>query len=98
MKLDCRSRSWSREKISSTPQPGLSETIMKRNTPALKQPRDIEIGGKVLMWVYRNSKTKWVIGEVVKKIGPVTYHVKVGNKIWKRHIDQMLEISNSNIN
>ena len=33
---------------------------------------------------------KWVPGEVVKRLGPLTYRVKVkSGDVWKRHIDHV---------
>ena len=34
--------------------------------------------------------SKWVRGTVHKKLGAVSYEVRVGTEVWKRHVDQLL--------
>ena len=34
---------------------------------------------------------KWLRGVIVRQLGSVTYEVRVGGQVWKRHIDQLLE-------
>ena len=38
-----------------------------------------------------SGEGKWVPGVVLEKLGPTLYRVRVRDKVWKRHIDQMLE-------
>ena len=46
-------------------------------------------GSPVMAKDFRRSNT-WVPGTVLRKLGPLTYSVDVGNcKIWKRHIDHL---------
>jgi len=43
------------------------------------------------VWV-RNIRdgSQWLPGEVCGKTGPVSYEVKVARQIWKRHADQLV--------
>ena len=46
-------------------------------------------GSPVMVRDYRGEK-KWISGTVLRKLGPVTYHVDVGKgQAWKRHVDQL---------
>ena len=47
------------------------------------------MGEAVLAENFRSSP-RWLPGTVFKRIGPVTYLVKVKNGCWKRHVDQLL--------
>ena len=48
-------------------------------------------GSSVLVHNY-NDGCKWIPGTVLKKLGPITYSVDVGNgRVLKRHIDQLLQ-------
>ena len=48
-------------------------------------------GSSVMVRNY-SDKDKWIPGTVLKKLGPITYHVDVGNgRVLKRHIDQLLQ-------
>ena len=33
----------------------------------------------------------WLRGVIIRKLGPVTYEVKVKGQVWKRHVEQLLE-------
>lgn len=44
---------------------------------------------------YRGKK--WLPGVITKRIGPVSYEVKVGDQIWRRHIDQIIARSKGEI-
>ncbi|CAH0730436.1 unnamed protein product, partial [Brenthis ino] len=62
--------------------------------------RELEIGKSVLARDYRSNSNKWMEGIVCKKLGPVTYLIKLLNTniIWKRHINQILDNQiNSNL-
>ena len=38
------------------------------------------------------QRGKWIPGVVLRKLGPITYNVEVGNgKVWKRHIDHLTQ-------
>lgn len=49
------------------------------------------IGQQVLARDYRQSKQKWQRGEILSKTGPLTYTVKIGHHVWRRHVDQLLD-------
>jgi hypothetical protein len=51
--------------------------------------RDFRIGETVCFRNYRNGP-RWLEGAVIKKIGIVRYKVKLGNKTFVRHVNQML--------
>src|SRR5690606_33627898 len=34
-------------------------------------------------------KQKWVVGRIVRPLGPRNYEVEVGSQVWKRHQDQI---------
>ena len=62
--------------------------ISKRYTNAEVRTREFEPDDPV--WV-RNctGKSKWIAGKVIIKTGPVSYKVKVGEQIQRRHLDQL---------
>lgn len=55
------------------------------------QPRELFIDQPVLCRDYRSTHPRWVEGTIFKKLGPVTYLIKLSHSdmIWKRHIDQI---------
>nr|XP_039266275.1 uncharacterized protein K02A2.6-like [Styela clava] len=73
--------------------PNLSNSMQKRTTPVQKPIRNLEVGNRVQVRDYRDPNRKWIHGVILKKLSPVTYRVKVGSMIWKRHIDQILDMS-----
>jgi len=58
--------------------------------------REFEIGERVMARDYRKPKACWINGVIVAKLGPMTYKVQVDELIWKRHVDQLRDISLSN--
>ena len=74
--------------------PDLRNVIRKKNTvmPSAKQ-RLFAIGEPVQVRNYRSRNGTWIRGVVVEKYGPHTY--KVGEYLWKRHIDQMCRLDQS---
>ena len=51
--------------------------------------REFEIGNSVWIRDFM-GKDKWVCGSVVKRLGPLTYVVKVmDGRVWKRHVDHL---------
>ena len=54
--------------------------------------RHFQVGQSVLV---ENNKPdpKWVLGTVLEKLGDTSYKVQVGDLIWKRHVDQLLQTS-----
>ena len=40
---------------------------------------------------------KWIQGIITERLGAVSHKVKVNGKIWRRHVDQLLAISNHGI-
>ena len=74
--------------------PDLRKRVAK---PAKLQPialkRQPSVGDPVLVPDYRKSQDPWVKGVVVAKLVPVTYRVQVKVFFWKRHIDQLKDLS-----
>ena len=74
--------------------PDLRKRVAK---PAKLQPialiRQLSVGDPVLVPGYRKSQDPWVKGVVVAKLGPMTYRVQVKVFFWKRHIDQLKNLS-----
>ncbi|XP_064483069.1 uncharacterized protein K02A2.6-like [Ornithodoros turicata] len=50
--------------------------------------RYFEPGQHVSVRDYRGTD-KWTTGLVLRRHGPLSYEVKVGDKVWRRHIDQL---------
>ena len=59
--------------------------------------RSFEAGEPVLARDYRNQRTAWTKGVIQDRLGPVTYRVQVGKLFWKRHIDQLRELTGSKV-
>ena len=51
--------------------------------------REFTVGQKVAVRDYRAKPHKWVTGTIYAKTGPLSYQVKVGGQIWRRHVDQL---------
>ena len=54
-----------------------------------KCQREFIAGSRVFIRKYC-SKEKWMPGIVLKKIGSSLYEVRAGEKVYRRHIDQIL--------
>ena len=69
--------------------------------PSSIQPRapkrQLSVGDPVLFREYRKSHNPWTKGVIISKLGPVTYRVQVEDFIWKRHIDQLKDLSGTKI-
>ena len=53
--------------------------------------RSFAIGQSVLVRDYRANNKKWCKATVLKQTGLLSYHVMISpHKIWRRHVDQML--------
>ena len=72
--------------------PGLvasRQTAQKTSHDGHARLRSFLIDSSVMVRDYRHP-TKWVPGVIVRKLGPVTYHVDLGGgNVVKRHIDQL---------
>jgi len=55
---------------------------------SLKGTRKLEPNQTVWARNYASNR-KWLKGVIIDVVGPLTYRVKVGEKLWKRHIDQL---------
>lgn len=71
--------------------PNLGERIERKNSAPHDKPaaRYLEVGDLTLTRDYRQRKETWVKGVVIKRLGPLTYLVQVGDLVWKRHVDQL---------
>ena len=63
-----------------------------RSTPC----RSFDVGDLVLCKNYASNFGKWIPAIILKKTGPLSYHVKLKDgRVWRKHIDQMLSRSES---
>ena len=67
--------------------------IVQQNTPK----RQLTVGDPVLVQDYRKIRDPWTKGVIVSKLGPVTYRVQVEDFFWKRHTDQLKDLSGTKI-
>ena len=77
--------------------PDVSEQVMRQQErqkaahDSHARFRELHIGQKVMVRNMRPGPT-WIPGEIVQKLGPVTYLVDVfSDKPWKCHVDQLKE-------
>ena len=52
--------------------------------------REFELNQPVLVADY-SSNSKWIPGVILSKLGPMNYEVLANNKVWKRHVNQILK-------
>ena len=52
--------------------------------------RSFNVGDAIYIRSY-NSREKWIVGIVKKTLGDCMYEVQVGDKIVRRHIDQIIK-------
>ncbi len=69
--------------------PDLANSIKKRTSSLNNKFRTIEVGSNVLVRDYRIHSNRYSQGIILHQLGPVTYQVRVGDQLWKRHIDQL---------
>lgn len=81
--------------------PDLGEHVSKKQGEQKKshdhhaKGREFFIGQRVLTRNLRRGP-RWVLGTVIERKGPLTYLVQViGGAIWKRHVDHLLQSSDS---
>ena len=83
--------------------PDVSNTVQDRQA-SQKQHHDkksreqhFQVGQSVLVENNR-PEPKWVVGTVLEKLGDVSYRVQVGTQVWKRHVDQLLQTTITQVN
>ena len=65
------------------------EAVRRQATQTTKaRNRSLMVEDSVWVRNYQGSP-RWLPGEVVTKLGPRNYKVKVRDQIWKRHLDQL---------
>ena len=58
-----------------------------------RKGRELVVGESVIARSYSVGE-KWLSGTIAEKLGPLSYSVKMDNGLlWRRHIDQLLEVS-----
>ena len=64
----------------------------KQHHDKRSKERHFQVGESVLV---ENNKPepKWILGTVVEKLGDISYRVQIGDQVWKRHVDQFLQTS-----
>lgn len=72
--------------------PDLSETVRTSQEKMCSRnrstPRSFDNGDPVVVRDYRGGD-KWTCGTVQSRTGPVSYKVKVNDRLWRRHTDQL---------
>lgn len=58
----------------------------KRNTSV----RQCEVGDKVQFKQFRNNKSFWGKGIIMKRLGSVSYEVRRNDKLYKNHINHII--------
>lgn len=83
--------------------PDLRSTVQNRQADQKSQhdkhskARSFKVGQPVIVRDFRLNSKKWIPGEVLSQLGPVTYIVEVENgKDLKRHVDHMRERFSNN--
>ena len=67
------------------------QATQKKHHDGHTKLRSLVVGSPVVVRDFRHN-SKWIPGTIVKKLGPVTYHVDLGGgNIVKRHIDQLVQ-------
>ena len=84
--------------------PNVKETVLKKQAEQKgyhdqhSHLRHFDIGQRVLARNYRPG-TKWVTGTIIDRLGSYrlgSYRVQIaGNKLWRRHVDQLLGVPDS---
>ena len=78
--------------------PDLRKKVAKPSSFQPRAPkRQLSVGYPVLTRDYRKSRDPWTKGVMISKLGPMTYCVQVEDFIWKRHIDQLKDLSGTKI-
>ena len=78
--------------------PNLRKKVTKPNKLQPSTPkRQLTVGDPVLVQDYRKGRDPWSKGVIVSKLGPVTYRVQVDSFFWKRHIDQLIDLSGTKL-
>ena len=53
--------------------------------------RDFFIGDEVWVRSHVKGKEKWILGKIIKQLGPVTFQVECSNAVIKRHVDHIIK-------
>ena len=69
--------------------PDIHKKIALQQKECTNSVRNFETGDQVWMRNYSFQGKKWIAGIVEQKTGPLSYVVKSGRNIHRRHIDQM---------
>ena len=66
------------------------QDLQKYHHDARNKAQDFDVGQSVMVENMRGGP-KWLPGTVLEKAGPVPYRVQVGDMVWRRHTDQLLQ-------
>lgn len=75
--------------------PSLEEKVVSKQYEQKKyhdqhaRERNFSVNQEVMVRNWREG-TKWVRGTVQRKLGALSYEVKVGSQVWRRHANQLL--------
>ena len=85
--------------------PDVSTTVQDRQASQKQhhdkksRERHFQVGQTVLVENNRpDHEPKWVVGTVLEKLGDISYRVQVGTQVWKRHVDQLLQTTITQVN
>jgi len=69
--------------------PDLRKKVEEKIEKPSTKVRTFEEDQEVMVKNY-SSGPKWVRGTILRQNGPLSYDVQVGSKVWKRHVDQIV--------
>ena len=69
--------------------PDLRKKVQDKVEKPSMKVRTFEEDQEVMVKNY-SSGPKWVRGTILRQNGPLSYDVQVGSKVWKRHVDQIV--------
>jgi len=71
--------------------PDLRSKIVDKQSPDVSTKfRQFECIDRVRVRSHRNGEEKWMPGTIVKRLGPLTYLVRVGEDVRHIHVDHLL--------
>ncbi|KOB68760.1 Gag-pol polyprotein [Operophtera brumata] len=77
--------------------PNIEDRVRERQNIMRQQcnnkVRNFEVGDEVQFKQFRNNKTFWEKGVIVKRSGPVSYQVRHNNKVFRKHVDHIISRS-----
>ena len=69
---------------------GSKQADQKSHHDKKSKERQFEVNQPVLVENH-SGDSRWVPGTILSRLGPMNYEVLVNDKVWKRHVDQILK-------